>query len=45
MRKVIWDTLQSNKDTKDDCHAVLHDAIVDVLDIEYPTDEQIKKTL
>lgn len=43
MRKVIWDKLQSNKDSKDDCYAVLHDALVDVLDIESPTDEQIKK--
>ena len=43
MREVIWDELQRYKDSKDDCRAALHDALVDVLEIQSPSDEQIKR--
>ena len=43
MHDVIWVKLQSNTDSKEDCDAVLHDALVTELDLQKPTDEQIKK--
>lgn len=43
MRQVIWNKIQSNKSSKDDYYAVLHDALFDELEINSPTDQQIKK--
>lgn len=43
MRTVMWSKLQSKTDSKEDCDAVLHDALVTELDLQKPTDEQIKK--
>lgn len=43
MCTVIWDKLQTDADRKEDCDAVLHDALVTELDLSSPTDEQIKK--
>lgn len=43
MRNVIWSKLQSNVDSKEDCDAVLHDALVTELDLQKPTEKQIKK--
>lgn len=43
MHAILWSKLQSNSVSKEDCDAVLHDALMEELDIESPADEQIKK--
>lgn len=43
MHEIIWNKLQSSTDSKEDCDAVLHDALVTELDLSSPTDKQIKK--